>query len=603
MRPLVGLPARWRQSLAAPRARLVIAGIAVLLVAPSLRVGLVGDDLFHVLMLRPAPGVNGLPHGSLDLFRFASGQPGANRALMDEGVFPWWADPQARLSFWRPLSALTHWLDHQLYPGSPALMHAHNLAWYAALVLVAGLVYRRLFARPWYAGLALLLYAVDHAHGPTAGWIANRNALVALALALPALLSYDSMCRRGDRGAAFLGPAFLGAGLLGGESALIVVAYLISYALFLDRAPWGRRLLHLAPYLGVVVIWRIVHVGLGHGADRSGLYFDPGHDPLGFATAVVERLPVLLLAAFALPFSDFWDVYPLVAPAWPRPIWLLGLAVAVALVALLRPLAARDRTVRFWAVGCLLATIPVCAPFPNDRLLLGPSLGAMALVARLLGAVADGAYPAATLGSERAVKVAAAVLAALHLALAPVLLPLRARAVALIDTRLRLADASIPATDAITGKTLVLVNPPLDPFGGYFPIYRAALGRPAPRHFRWLATGVSDLDIERVGANTLRVRPTGGYLASSSQLMLRSLRHPLALGETVSLTGVTFEVTALTGDGRPAEVEVRFAVPLDDSSLRFMQWDGADGYVPFAVPRPGRTVRVPAVDIRRALFG
>jgi len=149
----------------------------------------------------------------------------------------------------------------------------------------------------------------------------------------------------------------------------------------------------------------------------------------------------------------------------------------------------------------------------------------------------------------------------------------------------------------------LLVNPPLDPFGGYFPIYRAALGRPAPRHFRWLATGVSDLDIERVGANTLRVRPTGGYLASSSQLMLRSLRHPLALGETVSLTGVTFEVTALTGDGRPAEVEVRFAVPLDDSSLRFMQWDGADGYVPFAVPRPGRTVRVPAVDIRRALFG
>ena len=596
------LPARWREYLAAPRARLVIAGIAVLLVAPSLRAGLIGDDLFHVLMLRSAPSVRGLPHDPLNLFRFATGQIADNHAMMDEGVFPWWADPQARLSFWRPLSSLTQWLDYQLFPGHPALMHAHNLVWYGALVLVVGLVYRTIFSRPWHAGLALLLYTVDHARGPTVGWIANRNALVALALALPALLSYDRACQRGDRRAALLGPVFLGAGLLAGETALTVVAYLVAYALFLDRGPPRSRLLRLAPYLGVVVIWRLVHLALGHGADRSGLYFDPGRDPLGFAAAAVERLPALLLAAFALPFSDLWEVYPLMAPVWKWPIWWLGLAVAGAIVALLRPLARRDRTVGFWLVGCLLSTLPVCATFPNDRLLMGPSLGAMALVARLLGAVADGAYPAA-LGSQRPVKAAAALLAVLHLVLGPVLLPLRARAVALIDTRLRMADASIPATDAITRQTLVLVNPPIDPFAGYFPIYRAALGRPAPRYFRWLATGVSALDIERVGANALRVRPAGGYLASSSQRMLRNLRHPLALGERVSLTGVTFQVTALTGDGRPAEVEVRFAVPLDDPSLRFMQWDGADGYVPFDVPRPGRAVRVPAVDLRRAIFG
>jgi len=602
MRAGVGLPARWRGYLAAPRARLVIAGIAVLLVAPSLRVGLVGDDLFHVLMLRPGTSVRGLPHGPLDLFRFATGQAAANRALMDEGVFPWWADPQARLSFWRPLSSLTHWLDHRLFPDSPALMHAHNLLWYAALILIVGSTYRRLVARPWVAGLALLLYAVDHARGPTVGWIANRNALVALALALPALLSYDSACQRGDRWAAVLGPLFLGLGLLAGETALTVVAYLVAYALFLDDGPRWSRVLRLAPHLGLVVIWRLAHLTLGHGADRSGLYFDPGRDPLRFGMAVVERLPALLLGAFALPFSDLWDVYPLVAPAWRQPIWLLGLAVIGVLVALLRPLAARDRTIGFWSAGCLLSMLPVCAPFPNDRLLMGPSLGAMALVAKLLGAVADGTYPASG-GAQRPVKVAAAVLVAVHLMLAPVLLPLRARAVALIDTRLRRADASIPAGDAITRQTLVLVNPPIDPFAGYFPIYRAALGRPAPRHFRWLATGVSELDIERVGANTLRVRPAGGYLASASQLMLRSPRHPLALGETIALTGVTFQVTALTRDGRPAEVEVRFAVPLDDPSLRFMQWDGADGYIPFEVPPPGRAVRVPAVDLGRALFG
>ncbi|HEY8925622.1 MAG TPA: hypothetical protein VIU64_14645 [Polyangia bacterium] len=602
MRPQIALPARWRDYLAAPRARLVIAGVAVLLVAPSLRVGLVGDDLLHALMLRPEPGLRGLARSPLDLFSFATGQPSANHALMDEGVFPWWADPHARLSFWRPLSSLTHWLDHRLFPDSPALMHAHNLLWYGALLLVVGLVYRRFLGRAWYSGLALLLYAVDHARGPTVGWIANRNALIALTLALPALISYDRACRGRDRRAAVLGPVFLGLGLMAGETALTVVAYLVAYALWLDRGPWWSRLRRLGPCLTVVLIWRLGHLALGHGADGSGLYFDPGRDPWGFATAVLERLPPLILAAFALPFSDFWDVYPLIAPGWRQPIWLLGIAVGGAVVVLLRPLAARDRTVGFWAVGCVLATLPVCAPFPNDRLLMGPSLGAMALVARLLGAVADGDYPA-PLGRQGAVRAAAALLAILHLALSPVLLPLRARAVALIDTRLRRADASIPATEAITGQTLVLVNPPIDPFAGYFPIYRAALDRPAPRRFRWLATGVSELDIERVGARALRVRPAGGYLASSSQLMLRSPRRPFTLGETVSLTGVTFEVTALTSDGRPAEVEVRFAVPLEDPSLRFMQWDGADGYVPFEVPPPGRSVHVPAVDVRRALFG
>jgi hypothetical protein len=185
------------------------------------------------------------------------------------------------------------------------------------------------------------------------------------------------------------------------------------------------------------------------------------------------------------------------------------------------------------------------------------------------------------------------------------MLPFRAQGVTTIDTLLRRADATIPATRDIADQTLVLINPPIDPFADYFPIYRAAARRPRPKHLRWLATGVSDLSIERVDAHTLRVRPAAGYLSSSSQLMLRSPRHPLALGEVVSLTGTTFEVTSLTADGRPAEVEVRFSVPLEDASLRFMQWGDPPnhGYVPFVIPRPGQRVLVPAVDMLDVLRG
>jgi hypothetical protein len=222
----------------------------------------------------------------------------------------------------------------------------------------------------------------------------------------------------------------------------------------------------------------------------------------------------------------------------------------------------------------------------------------MAMMAQVLGALADRAYPASP-RSLRWARPAAVGLALLHVGLAPVLLPFRAYGVTRIDTLLRRANATIPATKDIADQTLVLINPPLDPFADYFPIYRAAERRPRPKHLRWLATGVTDLSIERIDANTLRVRPAAGFLSSSSQLMLRSPRHPLAVGEVVSLTGTKFEVTRLTSDGRPAEVEVRFAVPLEDPSLRFMQWGGAHayGYVPFVVPRPGERVLVPAVDM------
>jgi hypothetical protein len=65
-------------------------------------------------MMREDPGVATFPHASLDLFVFATGDPQQFRHGMDEGVFAWWAGPGFKLSFWRPLSAATHFLDHVL---------------------------------------------------------------------------------------------------------------------------------------------------------------------------------------------------------------------------------------------------------------------------------------------------------------------------------------------------------------------------------------------------------------------------------------------------------------------------------------------------------
>jgi hypothetical protein len=84
--------------------------------------------------------------------------------------------------------------------------------------------------------------------------------------------------------------------------------------------------------------------------------------------------------------------------------------------------------------------------------------------------------------------------------------------------------------------------------------------------------------------------------------MLRSLARPLKLGEKVSLDEATFEIMAITSDGRPAEVRVRFARDLRDPRLVFLRW-GRHGYVRFDLPEVGATVVLPRVDLLTALFG
>jgi hypothetical protein len=70
---------------------------------------------------------------------------------IDFGLFPWWTSPGLRLAFFRPLSAISMWVDYQLWPNLPALMHLHSLLLYAALVAAATLLYRRLLGATWCA--------------------------------------------------------------------------------------------------------------------------------------------------------------------------------------------------------------------------------------------------------------------------------------------------------------------------------------------------------------------------------------------------------------------------------------------------------------------
>jgi hypothetical protein len=583
--------------LSRPRAGAAIVALSLVLLSPALATGLTADDHFHALVLSGARALEVVPTRALDMFAWADGDRARAVAMMEIGMTGWWTDPTMRMAYLRPLSVATHWLDHRLWPGAPWLMHAHSLLWFALALAGLAALYRRLAApagAPWAAMLALLLYAVDDAHAMTVAWVANRNALVALACAVPVLLLHDRAARDGDRGAGRAGPLAFAFALLAGEGALAIAAYLFAYALCVDPRGRRRALVALAPFVLVALAWGLAYRGLGFGAGGSGLVFDPGSEPGRYLGAAIERVPVLLLAQFAFPPSDGWLIYPVVAKWLPGAIMGHALGTIVALSLAFASLVRASPEARMWALGSVLACLPVAAQFPHDRLLLFVGVGGAPLVALFLARLWQTA-PAARSWFARAFETPLGwACVTLHMVVAPLWLPLRALSPADVTHLIAGVDRAVGDAPGIERKTVVLMNPPGD-YVGYVPTLRAATGRARPASLRWLATGASAVTVERVDATTLRVRPDEGFLWLASERMQRSLARPIRVGDEVRLSDLVVRVTEQLSDGRPAEILARFQAPLEDPRYAFHAWSER-GAAPFTPPAVGERVTLPQVN-------
>ena len=586
--------ARWAPAL------VILLGLG--LAAPALTASFAADDHLHRIVARDQPGIDGLQSRPHDLFVFADGEPVHNEALRDAGVFPWWTDPSLRLAFFRPVSSATHAVDHALWPDSALAQLAHNLLWLAVVLGVTWAFYRRFLGVRAIAVLALALYAVDDARGPVVGWIANRNALVALALAIPVLLAHDRWRRDGWTPGRWVGPAGLALALGAGESALAITAYLGAHALWLDRGRWGERALALVPYLVIVVAWRVLYDHLGYGVTGSGVYLDPGADPTGFAAAAIVRLPLLLVGQLALPWSDFASIYPVLGVGVLVTMVALAVATIVVIGLACARLLRRDPVSRFFATGMVLAAVPVASTFPADRLLGFVGLGAMGLIAQLLAAAARRRQELGDGRPRRAAAVTVAVgLAVVHLVLSPPLLALRSRSMVSVARVLDRADAGIPADPGVAGRTVILAAAPSDALAGYIPLMRQSRRQPRPAHLYWLATGTSAVTFERLDERTLRVIPAGGLLRHEVDQMMRSPRQlPFDVGDRVALTGLTVEIEAVTADGRPSQILAHFDHSVDDPALIWLRWEGKT-YVPYQPPRIGARDTLPAVEFLELL--
>ncbi len=605
--PMGRIPGALRAGLVHPALPFCLAALGAIYGLPTLWIGLsVDDDLLQRQLLRSSS----LSQAASQMFTFLD--PATNLTRMDRGDLPWWTQGEARVIFFRPLSALTHWLDYRLWPDSPWLMHLHSLAWYALLCLAAAFLFRRILGDGLPAGLAAVLFTVNITHFFSLNAVNARNVLIGAVFGILTLILHDRWRRQAWRPAAWVAPAALLLTLLSTEAGLAIAGYLAAYALFLDPGKWRQRLGSLVPYGVVVFAWRSVYQFLGFGAWGSNFYLDPGREPARFAWAVLERWVVLLFGQWAMPDPGLYTVLSLWAR---RGYWLLALGFAALAVAGLSPLLRKSAPARFLGLGMALALIPVCAVNPaTGRHLMFSGLGMIGLLALLcVGLAEKWSWLPSRLLWRTPAWISGVHLFLLQGLVFPILV-VSAPAVLGGEYYTSLMDlGSLPIR---AEQEVMIVNAPSPGQSIYMLSLRSYRGQVNPARLRILAPGHFGVTLSRLDAVTLLVRPEQGYLpppdialggwrdlfplfhpsyaARYGDSFFRSNEAPLALGQEVALSGMRSRVTALTQDGRPWEVRLEFDRTLEDPSLRWLAWDWQrQAYRLLALPAVGQTLHIP----------
>ena len=524
--------------------------------------------------------------------------------LRDYGIMHWWTQQDYRASNWRPVDSFTHWLDYRLWPDAPALQHIHNIVWFVAIIMLVALLYRRLIGPGWVAGLAAMMYVLDDSNYLPTLWLANRCLLVSLVFALLCVLLHHKWRSSGSIGAAIASGVFLVLSLLASEAGVSTFAYLFAYALILEQGSLVKRGLSLLPAFAIILIWRAVYSTLGHGAFGSGFVIDPGREPVSFMIELLQRGPVLLFAQLGGPPSE---IYSFIRQSYRPYVVAAAYSFLLLVVIVVWPVVRHNRTARFWLLAMVLAVVPICATLPMNRNLLFVAVAAFALICQFIGAwsAKESWLPRSRWWGKLAKALAVYFIIA-HIIFAA--LGRIASPITVAETREQFAATmDVGPLPGVEDQDLVIVNAP-NPFSLFFmPLYRWHNDQPLPEHVRVLAPGFALMSVTRTAEDTLRVEAASANLFTGRQerpfhvvymyeTFNEGFRHssfPMQAGDVVQLPRMTATVRDVDEAGLPVTVEFRFAVPLDDASLRWLKWDWHDKqYVPFEVPGLGESVRV-----------
>lgn len=291
-----------------------------------------------------------------DAFHFFSPERGTGREYLTYGNLAWWSADQGLMNPFRPIAAMTHWLDFKVFGGNSVLTGLHSLFYLLAMWVSAVALFRR-FAEPEIALLAAAFLVFDYSVTMNMQWMAARNSYMAVCLGMLALLSHLNWREGYGRRFFALSQLIYLVALLTAEAAVALLGYLIAYALILDNRRGVRAFISLTPYFLVTVLWRIAYSDAGFGAANIGLYADPGRGMQQFLEQLVLVYPCIITSLITgadgmiSPFNSALLPYVRVL-AWCAT--LLSLFV-------IKDLLKSNAVIRFMVLGSAIAVVPHCS--------------------------------------------------------------------------------------------------------------------------------------------------------------------------------------------------------------------------------------------------
>lgn len=552
--------------------------VAFLFILPTVYGGFYLEDFWHQALL-DAHG-RGLDRSNLldfsrKLWSWEAEQPGAASPF----ARAWFADPEVRVRFFRPLSAWTLLANHRFSGKDPFGYHAVNLGLWLLLVLAVLELHRRLIPRdrPTLL-LAGLFFVLDKDHLGNVGWIAARHGLLDVLLSVVALLFYDRFRQHGGLGRLLLCLVALALALCSGETAVATFVWLLAYEIFLAREPVRQRPVIASLPMILIAGYSLLYAALGYGTRASGWYLSPLDNPRGyFATLFSRRLPGNLMGALTPVPADF-------AQASSTPVLLAGLVLTLIVAAFLVPVVLQRPEMRF-AAAASLGTLPFLCTVPAfDSRLLFPSVAFSLLLA---AAVTDAVrrLPAAT----RLRKVGLWLMAGLLLLLNGLVSPLMGAYFGRMFARVGYLETRLAVWRGIEWPQredahVYLLSTPGTWSGLFLPYENLYFTDRQVGDYIPVSIQSVDFEMTRLDTDTVRLRSPEGFLSGYFAQALAALVRPdprIRPRETFHRAGLTVAVTRSPA-GIPTEMIVRFPLDLDDERVHLLAFDGT------------RTRRIPA---------
>lgn len=564
---------RLQNALTTPLWPIYFAGIVFLFCLPTLSLGLQTDDYGLALEV--------ICDG--DVFSLWSVAKSDVAELLKNGTFSWWTNPELTLSFFRPLSSLTHCIDFTFWPKAAWLMHLINVLVYIGCVLIALLCYRRLLPNKSIAALAGLMFALDEAHSFSVSWIASRNTLLSLLGSLSSLYFLIVANEKKSRWAIFASALCVVVALFSAEAGTFSIALLAAYSLTLRSGSAYKRLSSLAPQIAVLLVWAFIYIFNGMGVHGSSWY-RPLSQPIYTLVQGMMDLPIAISSLLGFGVANFGIFFPehtfrlVMIPVSLFCIWLVFPALRI-----------RLPQARFFLLVLLFGLLPTFLTVPQERVYIGASFGGFGLISICVWLSFE--------RSTRLDRFRRRTFIGLHLILSPLLfLSNHLSQNAIVESTVTMADA------VANSRETILLNSPtelhvLDTH--FFFNSRSQCKRFANLH--QLYSGGSELWVERRDDYTLRVTANLGWGSTTFERIFCSRDALPQKDEKRVVHNLTVRVVESTEDNRPRVADFIFPTPLESKERKWLIWQEKKA-IPWTPPEIGKRLRVAPISVFKSMM-